>query len=298
MERVERELRPTATGTPRSFRQRAERWLAGRPLRDRSRARCLGKLAWPPRGDRGFGYDPIFVPDGYDITFGEMDPGRSTRSATAPTPSGSLSERCFACAMTTRAAAREPGSGSMCTGPSAGRNARTATSTAMSGPASIMPAGAARCCAELDHYARADAGPHLTSIFFGGGTPSLMEPATVAAVIERARGTGADRRRLEITLEANPTSVEAGELRRLPRRRRQPGVARRAGAGRRRSEVPRPRSTAPREALAAIELAAPAFRPLLLRPDLCPPRADRAAWRERAAAGAGPSPSVTSRSIS
>jgi len=33
-----------------------------------------GTLVWPPRGDRGFGYDPAFQPDGYDITFGEMDP--------------------------------------------------------------------------------------------------------------------------------------------------------------------------------------------------------------------------------
>lgn len=33
-----------------------------------------GTLTWPPRGERGFGYDPIFIPDGYDITFGEMDP--------------------------------------------------------------------------------------------------------------------------------------------------------------------------------------------------------------------------------
>ena len=32
-----------------------------------------GQLTWPPRGTHGFGYDPIFVPDGYDITFGEMD---------------------------------------------------------------------------------------------------------------------------------------------------------------------------------------------------------------------------------
>ncbi len=31
-----------------------------------------GTLIWPPRGDKGFGYDPIFVADGYDITFGEM----------------------------------------------------------------------------------------------------------------------------------------------------------------------------------------------------------------------------------
>jgi XTP/dITP diphosphohydrolase len=31
-----------------------------------------GTLVFPPRGDKGFGYDPVFVPDGYDITFGEM----------------------------------------------------------------------------------------------------------------------------------------------------------------------------------------------------------------------------------
>jgi len=31
-----------------------------------------GTLVWPPRGDLGFGYDPVFMPDGFDITFGEM----------------------------------------------------------------------------------------------------------------------------------------------------------------------------------------------------------------------------------
>ena len=36
--------------------------------------RMEGTLVWPPRGDRGFGYDPMFLPDGYDETFGEMDP--------------------------------------------------------------------------------------------------------------------------------------------------------------------------------------------------------------------------------
>ncbi len=35
-----------------------------------------GTLVWPPRGDRGFGYDPVFVAAGETITFGEMDPGR------------------------------------------------------------------------------------------------------------------------------------------------------------------------------------------------------------------------------
>jgi len=36
--------------------------------------RVSGNLVWPPRGDKGFGYDPMFQPDGYEITFGEMDP--------------------------------------------------------------------------------------------------------------------------------------------------------------------------------------------------------------------------------
>ena len=36
--------------------------------------RVDGTITWPPRGDRGFGYDPIFQPHGYSISFGEMDP--------------------------------------------------------------------------------------------------------------------------------------------------------------------------------------------------------------------------------
>ena len=35
-------------------------------------ARVDGTLVWPPRGSKGFGYDPVFMPDGYDRTFGEM----------------------------------------------------------------------------------------------------------------------------------------------------------------------------------------------------------------------------------
>jgi len=34
--------------------------------------RVDGTLVWPPRGNKGFGYDPMFLPDGYDLTFGEM----------------------------------------------------------------------------------------------------------------------------------------------------------------------------------------------------------------------------------
>ncbi|HTH99820.1 MAG TPA: radical SAM family heme chaperone HemW [Acidisoma sp.] len=52
----------------------------------------------------------------------------------------------------------------------------------------------------------------LRSIFFGGGTPSLMSPETVGALIARARALFAAAQDLEITLEANPTSIEAGRF--------------------------------------------------------------------------------------
>jgi XTP/dITP diphosphohydrolase len=41
--------------------------------------RVDGVLVWPPRGDRGFGYDPMFVPNGYDQTFGQMAPDEKHR---------------------------------------------------------------------------------------------------------------------------------------------------------------------------------------------------------------------------
>ena len=53
----------------------------------------------------------------------------------------------------------------------------------------------------------------LNSIFFGGGTPSLMAPETVAGVIEAARAQWPFANDIEITLEANPTSVETGRFR-------------------------------------------------------------------------------------
>ena len=41
--------------------------------------RVDGALVWPPRGDKGFGYDPMFVPAGHERTFGEMDPAEKHR---------------------------------------------------------------------------------------------------------------------------------------------------------------------------------------------------------------------------
>ena len=63
--------------------------------------------------------------------------------------------------------------------------------------------------ADLAHEARLLPGRTLTSIFFGGGTPSLMDPATVSALIGAARAHWSAPDDIEITLEANPNSVEA-----------------------------------------------------------------------------------------
>lgn len=66
---------------------------------------------------------------------------------------------------------------------------------------------------ELDHFADLTPGRRLTSVFFGGGTPSLMPPSTVEAILRRADERWGLPIGTEVTLEANPTSVEADKFR-------------------------------------------------------------------------------------
>ncbi len=66
--------------------------------------------------------------------------------------------------------------------------------------------------ADMRHEAGETAGRTLSSIFFGGGTPSLMQPGTVAALIDQALALWPAEDDLEITLEANPSSVEAARF--------------------------------------------------------------------------------------
>ncbi len=66
--------------------------------------------------------------------------------------------------------------------------------------------------ADLAHEAALLPGRRLASIFFGGGTPSLMEPATVEAIIAAARQFWVASDDVEITLEANPNSAEAARF--------------------------------------------------------------------------------------
>ncbi|MFN4192958.1 MAG: radical SAM family heme chaperone HemW [Tabrizicola sp.] len=65
---------------------------------------------------------------------------------------------------------------------------------------------------EIDRIGALTQGRVLNTVFFGGGTPSLMEAATVQGILDRIRATWALANDIEITLEANPGSVEAARF--------------------------------------------------------------------------------------
>ncbi len=65
---------------------------------------------------------------------------------------------------------------------------------------------------ELVHRAKLTKGRAVSSIFFGGGTPSLMKPGTVAGILDAIAANWSVDPRCEVTLEANPTSVEANRF--------------------------------------------------------------------------------------
>lgn len=74
MERVEREIQKTAAATVnrkgRFVAVLCMAWPDGHV--EYFRGEVEGVLVWPPRGEAGFGYDPVFLPDGHERTFGEM----------------------------------------------------------------------------------------------------------------------------------------------------------------------------------------------------------------------------------
>lgn len=92
MEKVEEALQAAGATTP--DRRRAKfvaalclAWPDGHV--EEFLGEVAGTLVWPPRGELGFGYDPMFLPDGHDRTFGEM----SGEEKHGITPSGALSHR-------------------------------------------------------------------------------------------------------------------------------------------------------------------------------------------------------------
>ena len=118
----------------------------------------------------------------------------------------------------------------------------------------------------------------LTSVFFGGGTPSLMEPETVALLLEDAFRLFDPAQDIEITLEANPTSVEAGRLAAF----RQAGVNRASlGVQSLDPEALRMlgRQHSAAQAMAALETARGIFPRLSFDLIYARPGQDEASWR-------------------
>jgi XTP/dITP diphosphohydrolase len=74
MQRVEDELREKGSSDRRASFVCLLALAAPAARTETFEGRVYGSLSFPPRGDKGFGYDPIFVPEGYRLTFGEMDP--------------------------------------------------------------------------------------------------------------------------------------------------------------------------------------------------------------------------------
>ena len=225
--------------------------------------RVDGIVVWPPRGDKGFGYDPLFKPDGFDRTFGEMS--AEEKHGLPPRGNGPVASR---------ARFRETRRGVLANmtvipGPAEGRN-RNAETTIITilttcprqnriragrctSPRPMMlnmtltaqtpfavyvhwPFCLSKCpyCdfnshvrhggidearflrafeAELAATAQRVPGRTVSTIFFGGGTPSLMQPQTVQAILDAIAKHWSVAPDVEVTLEANPTSVEATRFR-------------------------------------------------------------------------------------
>jgi putative oxygen-independent coproporphyrinogen III oxidase len=132
---------------------------------------------------------------------------------------------------------------------------------------------------ELAHFAALTPDRSVSSIFFGGGTPSLMDPATAQAVIDAVARHWHVADDIEVTLEANPTSVEAGKLSDF----RQTGINRvslgiQALDDRELKFLGRQHNAG--EALAALDLAANTFDRFTFDLIYARPGQTPAAWRE------------------
>ena len=158
-----RARRQGARAAARAFRLGAVRRLARRPRRGVRGARSTARVVWPPRGDKGFGYDPMFLPDGHDPHLrrdagrGEARPAAARPRPVAPRPrlpqarGGLLAQALIQ---------RRP-SASTCTGRSACRSARIATSTATSAtPRSTRRVSCARSKPRSPRPPRACPGAH------------------------------------------------------------------------------------------------------------------------------------------
>ncbi|MCB1310409.1 MAG: RdgB/HAM1 family non-canonical purine NTP pyrophosphatase [Sedimentitalea sp.] len=96
MTRAHRELEARNASHPRTARFCCTLVLAWPDGHDEVFAGVMpGQVVWPMRGDQGHGYDPIFMPDGFDITFGEMDRWQKNRISHRGKAMAALMAGCF-----------------------------------------------------------------------------------------------------------------------------------------------------------------------------------------------------------
>jgi XTP/dITP diphosphohydrolase len=97
MRRTWAELERAGAPPPRTARFRCTLVLAWADGHDEVFEGAVeGQCVWPIRGDRGHGYDPMFQPDGYALTFGEMDPAEKNRISHRAVAFERLLAGCFA----------------------------------------------------------------------------------------------------------------------------------------------------------------------------------------------------------
>ena len=233
-----------------AFRLRAVRRLARRSSSKRSRRASTARWSGRRAAAHGFGYDPVFLPDGHARTFGEMTSiekhglpplglGLSHRARAFVKLAEICLERATRLSATRQSAfgiyVHWPFCPSKCPYCDFNSHVRGRGSTRGAWP---------RVRSRARHRGP-HGGPGGVVVFFGGGTPSLMEAGTAAPMLEAIGRAPALATEVEIALEANPTTVEAARSWQ-PRGRRQPGVARHAGVRRCGTQVARPAARRPK----------------------------------------------------
>ena len=249
MERVEdtaaRARRQARRSSARAhFVSRAVRRLARRPRRGVRGARSTARWSGRRAATKGFGYDPMFLPDGQTRTFGEMPSEEKHglpphgHGPVAPRPRLPQARGGVSCQALTRRTAfgvyvHWPFCLSKCPYCDFNSHVRHAAIDEARFAARVRRPRSPR-------PPRARPAAPCRRIFFGGGTPSLMQPATVGAILD-AIAQALDRRARRRGHARSQSDQRRGDaLSRLSRGRRQPRLARRAGARRRRAEGARP----------------------------------------------------------
>ena len=219
-DKLRRARRDDAGAAQGAFRLGAVRRLARWPCRGfRGAGRRHAGLAAARR--QGFGYDPMFLPDGHTRTFGEMPseekhglPPRGKGCRIGPAPSSNSRRRALAEQIPADDGMRQTAFGVYIHWPFCLSKCPYCDFNSHVRREPIDEARFVRAfAAEIAATAARVPGRTVSTIFFGGGTPSLMQPATVAAILDAIARHWRVAPDVEVTLEANPTSVEAARFR-------------------------------------------------------------------------------------